>query len=192
VSELHIDHGDLKHGFAIGKAHNLAEWSFRKDEREFANLCNKLYLAKWYRAAKAEGGERWQRIIASHKAARAKRNADRRAKYETPLVCDHCGGGFLPVVRGGRRQRFCTRKCSQAAWWKARPEYSRDRSRLRRAKPPVTITCDGCGCEFVKRRKCHLVCSPKCVHRVRRRREMAARHATDSARQHVAQEHAPA
>lgn len=102
--------------------------------------------------------------------ARATQCAARRAKYETPLECEHCGGGFLALPRGGRRQRFCSRKCSTRKYTIDHRAEATARMRVRRARPPKTISCQGCGTEIVQKRKCHRFCSQKCIQRARRRR----------------------
>ncbi len=37
-------------GFLTGRSAALADWHFRRDQRDFAALCARLYARKWYLA----------------------------------------------------------------------------------------------------------------------------------------------
>ncbi len=200
MSELHIDHGDLKHGFAIGKAQRLQDWEFRRDEKAFEQLCNRLKVAKWYREVKAEGGERWARVIASwHASAKkqqAKKTAAKRAKWEASIkvgTCPQCENAF----RGGQRRKYCSPACASKGWEAANREHITTKQRERRraiilaAKSPLTCAhCGGVSLPSIRPRK---FCTRKCAKADYRRR-----HATDiNERQNAkyrerTQEHAPA
>jgi hypothetical protein len=167
VNDLHIDHGDLKHGFAIGKAHKLAEWSFRKDEREFEKLCNRLRAAKWWREMKAEGGERWQRAVARYSKTNAERRGEKLAAFEARIVvheCPCCGERFLPAFQPGMPRKWCSRSCSLKGWKRENAEHVRayNRKYWKKHAPPKTKSeCAHCHTKFTQRKGAKF-CSKKC------------------------------
>jgi hypothetical protein len=168
MNDLHIDHSDLKHGFAIGKAHKLAEWSFRKEEREFERLCNRLRAAKWWREMKAEGGERWRRAVERYTKTNAERRGEKLAAFKARIVvreCPCCGDRFLPAFQPGMPRKYCSRPCSMRGWKRDNAEdvreYNRRWWKKNRAKKPTTITCAHCQKAFTKHSNAKF-CSKKC------------------------------
>lgn len=142
--DVDLDYSE-RNGFLTGKAAALADWSFRKEDREFKKLCEKLYKRKWFQQIKAEGGERWQRLRARLRAthirwrennrersrelarkAAAKKRAKKRP-VPPSVTCGVCGEKRR--VRAARtdfaRARWCSKKCSNLYWAKHRKPRNR-------------------------------------------------------------------
>lgn len=133
-ARLDLDYEDMKSGFAVGKAAAMAEWSFRKELREFAPIVNRLRVLKWQRenpekrrananryAAKPGNVERSLRLA-------RKRRADRRRAEGQVFTCqlEDCGAQFcrVPGVRGmGLHPRFC--RAGHYATWYSRQKRAR-------------------------------------------------------------------
>jgi hypothetical protein len=126
-ARLDLDYEDMKSGFAVGKAAAMAEWSFRKELREFAPIVNRLRVLKWQRENPEKRRAKANRYAA--KAANAerglmlarKRRADRRRAEGQVFTCqlEGCGAQFcrVPGVRGmGLHPRFC-RPGHYATWY---------------------------------------------------------------------------
>lgn len=108
MSVARVDYDEMKNGFQSPKAAALADWSFRKEEREFKRLVSRLAAKKWYHDHKGDEGyeARRQRNIAQGaawtKANRAlcneRQNRRRREEWEARagkgITCDDCGVWF--------------------------------------------------------------------------------------------------
>lgn len=123
-----IDIGDLQEGFQVGKSIALAEWSFRKEQRDFEKLVDRLRSRKWWRTVKAEGGERYEKKKAqlraqNKKTARRKklnelqqerRLAAFRARGE--MVTCPCGATWPKPRCVGQQRKYCSPKCARRAY----------------------------------------------------------------------------
>lgn len=119
-----LDVGELVDGYAIGKAHNLAEWAHRKEQREFAALCHRLRIRRRVLAIRAEGGARladlrakqlaWEHEHRDREQQKTEARERRRKKHDAarPIVtCRECGATWPKPFRKGRVRRFCDGRC---------------------------------------------------------------------------------
>jgi hypothetical protein len=93
--EFDVDYSE-RAGFLVGKSAALADWKFRKDDREFKKLCARLYQRNWMARERLRNPERlrarlraWrernrEKIRAQERARRAKK---RRPKFIVCVVC---------------------------------------------------------------------------------------------------------
>ncbi len=117
----------------------MSDWLARKDDAEFAALCNRRHVAKWLREIRAVGGIRlarflkskrdWQnaRRAADAEAARRRDRAARAKKYKLAPVtftCAECGATWckVPWVRG-LSPRFCGQNCWQRDRYRTSEAY---------------------------------------------------------------------
>jgi hypothetical protein len=133
-----LDIGELVEGYQIGKAHRLAEWSARREQREFARMCNVLGCIKRRNDDRAEGGERWKhycevrRRIDRNPERRSKAAARKRAKkkkaYDAKPTtkCVVCEKSFARPFRKGWVPKTCSDDCKR--------EHARRRQRASRAR----------------------------------------------------------
>lgn len=181
--KLAIDHDDLAHGFAIGKAHAIAEWAHRREQREFAALCKRLGVARWYRRVKAAGGEQWDRMLAAwrvhNRRASAKRSAAKRAAFDRTLAlatCPTCGDPFVRTWGPGRRAEVCSKACrpSRSRLYLAAAQRAYHRAKVLAVRQPMV--CPGCGIELPavdergapsRRRSCSSACKQRANRRAR-------------------------
>lgn len=119
--ELELDYSE-RAGFLTGRAASLAEWAFRKEQREGDRLIATLYQRQWARKERAQRPElvrerqnRWRAENREH--VRAHERAY-RAKRRKPfvMVCKECG----KREERARRADYCSQKCRGQRWWKAR------------------------------------------------------------------------
>lgn len=154
-----LEHDDLAFGYAIGKAHALAEWQHRREKREFAKLCARFKFAKWYREVKAEGGDRWERLLERSRAQTREKNRKRdEAKAEafdrTPRQCPGCPAVFVPEFRAGPPRVYCTAACGLRHWRSQNRADQNTKQNARRAKArarnpgALELVCDCCGALF--------------------------------------------
>lgn len=151
---LHLDHNDIKTGFAVGKAAAIADWAFRKEVRDFAAVVNRLRALKWQRdnpkrrKANANRYAAKPDVVArSLELSRRRRAARHRAEGKV-FTCqlEHCGAQFcrVPGMRGmGMHPRFCT-PGHYATWY----------DRQHRGDPAKQRTCSVCGGKGHNRRGC--------------------------------------
>lgn len=126
-----IDIGDLQEGYQVGKSVALREWSFRKEQREFKKLIERLYARKWWRDVKAEGGERYQRKLAQlrkqneNPKRRKKLNAQQQVRRLAAFVArgvlvtcgaEGCGATWSKLYTVGQQPRYCSPTCARRAY----------------------------------------------------------------------------
>jgi hypothetical protein len=136
---LDLDYEDVKTGFAVGKAAAMAEWSFRRELREFEPFVNRLRVLKWQREnpdRKRAKGRRYAAkpvVRARGLAAQKRRRMERHRAEGKVFTCqlEGCGAQFcrVPGVRGmGMHPRFC-RPGHYATW------YSRQKANQAKRRP---------------------------------------------------------
>lgn len=134
----------------------LREWMYKRENRGFDALVNRLRVKKWTREVRAEGGERlaalravklawWHRLaqVVRDKLS-ARKRAARRARYTkspTIFACIQCGATWCkaPWTRG-EAPRFCGNACyvrhryaTNEAWREKKKNDERARYAARRA-----------------------------------------------------------
>lgn len=122
--DFDVDYSE-RAGFMVGKSAAIAEWSARREKKEFAKLVARLSAAKTRR-------ENPEHVRALQNAWRARnrehvRIQDRayKAKRRRPRIieCIVCGvrRRVRAIVKDARRStKFCSRKCSNKYWGKHR------------------------------------------------------------------------
>lgn len=112
---LDLDFEDRQTGMLIGRAAAMADWSFRRDQRDFAKLVAVLRAKKW-----AQENPEQRKAIANRYAAKPEARAqalqlakERRARKPIPvLVCSECAALFIKAGRkGGTVPKFCSTAC---------------------------------------------------------------------------------
>lgn len=110
--------GDWLDGFSSGKKAALLDWSFRREQRDFDKLVQRLRVRKWQKehpAQKAASQKRYNdkpssraKMLACQKAARRRR----QRAAPTLFTCERCGVQWCkaPWTRG-LRPRFCGDNC---------------------------------------------------------------------------------
>lgn len=107
-------------GFQVGKAAAMLDWQHRREEREYAELFERLAQAKYARERRARdpeaANERSRRWRHKNRAqVRAAENERRRVAAEkrrqNACVCGECGQRFTPEqnVKG---TRWCSKRCA--------------------------------------------------------------------------------
>lgn len=116
-----VDYEEMKSGFQSGKAAALADWSFRKEQREFAVLVNRLRALKWAKENPVRATAR-TRVYQAKPGVRqhmnAMQNKRRRAAWravERAVTCRGCGVAFCPLPKKGIARAFCTDRCKNAS-----------------------------------------------------------------------------
>lgn len=71
-------------------------------------------------------------------------------------TCLHCAGA-MPVYKGNRRNKYCSRRCARLAWYSNRPS-------------PALIPCLGCGAVFKRHSLASKYCTRACQHALARKR----------------------
>lgn len=198
MKRIDLEHDDLAFGYAIGKAHAIAEWSHRREQRAFRKLCEKLRVAKWYREVKAEGGERWARVLATYRKSceqyRAKKRAAKLAKLPKVRTCERpgCGTEFPVLFKAGQPRRFCSPSCAKRDLARRRVELDAERQRRHRAEVAKAERpdhpCERCGATLhaVKAdggvARPRRFCSRRCAKRAEADRKRAAWERDNTAR----------
>lgn len=119
--EIDVDYSE-RAGFLTGRAAAMADWAFRKEQREGDKLIARLYQRHWARRERRRHPERvrarlqrWRDANREHVRALER---TRRAKRRRPvvIVCKECG------KREERRRRaaYCSAKCRGKRIWQAR------------------------------------------------------------------------
>lgn len=89
----------------------IADWSFRREQRDFAKLCNRLRVRRWYKRhpeKKRESLRAWRaRNPELVRAAKRRHYAKRKLRFGK-AKCDRCGETFQ---KKRQRSRFCSQKC---------------------------------------------------------------------------------
>lgn len=129
-------------GMLIGRQAALADWSFRKEQKQFKKLVANLQARK-QRKAKPE---LYRAIVAKskarpeYKAAESKRRKLARLKAwqasVKELVCEECRETFRRK-RNGKRPRFCSHLCRVNNGYQRRTPGARRIKRRVRARKSV-------------------------------------------------------
>jgi RNA polymerase-binding transcription factor DksA len=108
--------GEFCDGFLSGRAAAIADWQFRKEQRDpgFRALCARLMAHRYYWSdpdrARQKKRERWaelgEEVLAVERATTLARNA---ALVRVP--CEVCGGDIPPWKRPDAK--CCSRRCTQ-------------------------------------------------------------------------------
>jgi len=117
--DFDVDYGE-RAGFLVGKSAALADWSFRKEDKEFKKLCTRLYARNWARRERARHPERvqarqraWRSANRDHVRAldRALKALKRKPKF---IVCWTCNAPHQvkKLTTAGHVVKFCSRKCA--------------------------------------------------------------------------------
>lgn len=122
-----VDYEDMKTGFQSGKAAALADWSFRKEQREFKVIVNRLRARKWAKENPARANAN-ARVYQAKPGIRAKMNQAQNGRRRrvwlaaVPVVsCRGCGVEFCPAFpKRGKPRAFCTDTCKSYFHWRAR------------------------------------------------------------------------
>jgi len=133
--------GEWVDGYLVGKAAAMAEYAWKREKREFAALCMRLYRRNWARRWRQLNPERarsiYRRWQANHReqirASDRARRVRRRAMNPILCCCAQCSQSW--EITRGRRSRFCSRHCRNA--W-----HSRRRSIGPRVAPIVVAIID--------------------------------------------------
>ncbi len=140
-------------GFMSGKSAAIAEWSFRKSEREFGVLVNRLRVRKWQKenpAKRRATALRWWR--ANREKANA-RHCELARKAPRSRKCDMCPVVYelpYPHPRGGVRT-CCSDECRRR---KDNEQARRHQAPKRRAKGISETRCGNCREPGHNRRTC--------------------------------------
>lgn len=149
-------------GFLVGKAAALADWSFKKEKKEFGKLVNRLRAKKWAKENRehVNAYHRERNKLPKMKAARSiwkKRRRIRNHRKNAPvIVCENaaCGAAFCRIRPWkGQKPRYCSNAC-------------RLTTKVRRRREQRSVSCP-CGRAMSgKRERCRW-----CAQRARRERE---------------------
>lgn len=147
-----LDPGELVEGYQIGRAHRLAEWSFRREQKDFARLCRTLKHKRWRTAVLAEDGDRAQTLRAQQKrqkdrAKAAEHEAHRKAAKVTKCPACDASWCLLPGMHG-RSLKWCSPDCKKIDKRRRLNERYRRRAKGREA------TCGLCRERGHNRRTC--------------------------------------
>lgn len=124
TARLDVDYEDMKTGFQSGRAAALSDWSFRKEQKEFATVVNRLRVKKWAKE-NPEKRRRNANRYASKPAVKARQRAWQIRRRHgalkaraTVYVCvePDCRAEWCRVpgtYRGGPTPRYCSSACSQ-------------------------------------------------------------------------------
>jgi len=136
MSRLALDHDDVKHGFMVGRAARLADWAFKKEQREFAVVIGRLRAKRWaeqnYERSLANR-RRWARAHRDAETSRVKNWRHTRTKSKVfTCASPGCDVQWCRVpfgrMRGNIRPKYCSKQCFNRA------RYRRSLARLVRQK----------------------------------------------------------
>jgi hypothetical protein len=130
---MDLDINEIETGMLSGKAAALADWRFRKDQRDFRKLCERLAQRNRRRA----NPDRFRSAARLHYARHRERYMAMRAARRAQLraTCHQCGCRFAPCRL--KPAKWCTKKCANAYWAKHRK--SRNRGLRNRQLTPTLI-----------------------------------------------------
>lgn len=154
--------------FLIGRQAALADWHFRRDQKDFAKLCQRLLARRWYIANA-------RRVLDERKARTEAAALARRGEV---ITCKGCRMEFCQVVTEaarprGQRPEFCSMRCYLASW------YAPQSAAKKESRAAQELTCAACGGPITRRPprgKLPKFCGALCQGRdaKRRREERAA------------------
>lgn len=118
-ARMDLDYDDVKSGFMVGRAARMADWAFKKEQREFEVLVNRLRVKRWQKAnperVKAND-RRWRMLHRQVETARVKRwrHARTRGRVFT-CASRECEVQWCRVpggqMRANNRIKYCSGKC---------------------------------------------------------------------------------
>ncbi len=139
TDRIDVDYSE-RAGFLTGKAAAIAEWSHKREKRQFAKLIARLAAAKRFKDDPEHVRSIWRRFRERNRTRLNAEMVARRAKVRKPkiCVCVVCGDRkrVKQVVRGGVRFT-CSTKCRNKYWSPIRLARKRRGLRTMSIRPDI-------------------------------------------------------
>lgn len=138
TTRIDLDYADASSGMLVGRWARIADWAFRKEQRETEALIQRMRVRKWAldnperRRANARRFAAKPGVMTRYNEAKRRRREEAWRKLARVFICAECSIQWCRVPwgrkHGGPTPKFCSGACSQ------RNGYQRKTPKARRTK----------------------------------------------------------